>query len=108
MKNMGSIISSHNKHILKPNQEHFGCSCRNKTDYPLNNKCLTPNIVYDAQITNNTNDDQKRYLGASETPFKERFNNHKRDFKYKMYEKCTELSKYVWSLQSQGIIPNIK
>ena len=66
------------------------------------------NIVYEAQITNNTNDDQKRYPGASETPFKERFNNHKRDFKHKMYEKCTELSKIVWSLQSQGIIPNIK
>ena len=78
MKNMGAIISSHNKHILQPSQENFGCSCRNKTDCPLNNKCLTPNIVYEAQITNNTNDDQKRYLGASETPFKERFNNHKR------------------------------
>ena len=108
MKNMGSIISSHNKHILKSNQENFGCNCRNKTDCPLNNKCLTPNIVYEGQITNNTNDDQKRYLGASETPFKERFNNHKRDFKHKKYEKCTELSKYVWSLQSHGIIPNIK
>ena len=105
---MGSIISSHNKHILQPSQENFGCNCRNKTDCPLNNKCLTPNIVYEAQITNNTNVDQKRYLGASETPFKERFNNHKRDFKHKKYEKCTELSKYVWSLQSQGIIPNIK
>ena len=108
MKNMGSIISSHNKHILKPSQENFGGNYRNKTDCPLNNKYLTPNIVYEAQITNNTNDDQKRYLEASETPFKERFDNHKRDFKDKKYEKCTELSKYVWSLQSQVIIPNIK
>ena len=74
----------------------------------MNNECLSPNIVNEGQIPNNTNDDQKRYLGASETPFKERFNNHKRDFKHKKYEKCTELSKYIWSLQSQGIIPNIK
>ena len=108
MKNMGSIISSHNKQILQPSQEKFGCNCRNKTDCPLDNKCLTPNIVYEAQITNNTNHNQKRYLGASETPFKERFSNHKRDFKHKKYEKCTELSKYIWSLKSQGIIPKIK
>ena len=86
----------------------MGATAEIKPDCPLNNKCLTPNIVYEGQITNNTNDDQKRYLGASETPFKERFNNHKRDFKHKKYEKCTELSKYVWSLQSHGIIPNIK
>ena len=72
------------------------------------NKCLTPNIIYEVQITNNTNDDQKRYLGASETPFKERFSNHKRDFKDKKYKKSTELSKYIWSLKSQGIIPKIK
>ena len=74
----------------------------------MDNKCLTPNIIYDAQITNNTNDDQKRYLRASKTPFKERLSNHKRDFKHKKYEKCTKLSKYMWSLKSQGIIPKIK
>ena len=98
-------MSSHNKQILQPSQEKFGCNCRNKTDCPLDNRCLTPNIVYEAQITNSTNDDQKGYLGASETPFKERFSNHKRDFKNKKYEKCTE---YMLSLKSQGIIPKIK
>ena len=45
---------------------------------------------------------------ASKTPFKERFRNHKRDFKHLKYGKCTELSKYIWSLKSQGIIPKIK
>ena len=108
MKNIGSLISSHNKQILQPSQEKFGCNCRNKTDCPLDNKCLTPNMVYKAQITNNTNDDQKRYLGASETPFMERFSNHKRYFKHKKYQNCTELSKYIWSLKSHGIIPKIK
>ena len=107
MKNMGSIISSHKKQILQASQEKFECNCRNRTDCPLDNKCLTPNTVYEGQITNNTNVDQKRYLGASETPFKERFSNHKRDFKHKKYEKCTELSKYIWSLKSQGTIPKI-
>ena len=44
---------------------------------------------------------------ASETPFKERFRNHKIDFKHLKYEKCTEPLKYIWSLKSQGVIPKI-
>ena len=104
----GIYYTLHNKQILQPSQEKFGCNYRNNTGCPLDNKCLTPNIVYEVQITNNTNGDQKRYLGASETGFKERFSNHKRDFKHKKYEKCTELSKYIWSLKSQGIILKMK
>ena len=53
------------------------------------------NIVYKAKVSNKTNNECKRYVGASETPFKERFQNHTRDFKHKKYEKSTELSKYI-------------
>ena len=66
-------------------------------------KCLTPNIVHEAKVFNKTNNKCKRYLSASETPFKERFRNQ--DFKHKKYEKCSELSKYIWTLKSHGIIP---
>ena len=62
VKNMGSIISSHNKQVLQ---------LQKKENYPLNNKCLTPNIIYEAKISNNTNDEHKKYLGAAETSFKE-------------------------------------
>ena len=37
------------------------------------------------------NDKCKRYLGAAETSFKERYNNRTRDFKHKKYVKCSEL-----------------
>ena len=67
-----------------------------------------PNIIFQAQITNNTNDEHKKYLGATETSFKEKYSNHKRDFKHKKYMKCTKLSNYIWSLKNQGIIPTIK
>ena len=36
---------------------------------PLQNKCLTPNIVYQAEITNTVDDEKRVYLGLSETPF---------------------------------------
>ena len=45
----------------------------------------------------------KKYLGAVETSFKERYRNHKQDFKHKRYLKCTKLSKYIWTLKNQGV-----
>ena len=55
MKNIGSIISS--------------CNCRKKESFPLGNKCLTPNITYEALITNNTNNEHKKQLSATKTSF---------------------------------------
>ena len=108
MKNMGSITSSHSKQVLQPRKKDYGCNCRKKKHCPLDNKYLMPNIIYEAQISNNTNDEHKKYVGAAETSFKERFSNHTRDFKQKKYTKYTELSKYIWNLKNQGIIPIVK
>ena len=94
MKNMGSTTSSHNKQVLQTRNENYRCNCRKKENCPLDNKCLTPNIIYEAQITNNTNDEHKKYLGVAATSFKEKYHNHTRDFKHKKYMKCIELSKY--------------
>ena len=44
------------------------CNCRNKNNSPLDGKCLTPNIIYEAQITlNQLNYKQKVYIGTAET-----------------------------------------
>ena len=102
MRNIESEISPHSKQILNPGKEYFECNCRVRNECNLDNKCLTPNTAYEAKVSNETNDECKIYLGASETTFKERFRNHIRDYKHKKYEKCTELSKYIWILESQG------
>ena len=69
---------------------------------PLENKCLTPRVIYEADvITLDTS--RKFYIGFSDTPFKERYNNHKRDFRNKRCKRSTENSKYIWSLQESGI-----
>ena len=102
MRNMSSILTSHNKKILAENEKQYECNCRNKDECPLDNKCLTPRVIYEADvITLNTS--RKFYIGLSDAPFKERYNNHKRDFRNRRYEKSTELSKYIWSLQESGI-----
>ena len=54
MQNMKSVINYHNMNILNNTAEiEEGCNCRNRNNCPLDGKCLTPNIIYEAQITSN-------------------------------------------------------
>ena len=95
MGNVTSVLAAHNSNILYPKKSDFCCNCRSKTDCPLDNKCLTPKIVYQADVRNDTTDERKFYLRVSETPFKERFRNYKKEFTHKKYRNSTELSKYI-------------
>ena len=82
---------------MAENEKQYECNCRNKDECPLESKCLTPRVIYEADvITLNTS--RKFYIGLSDTPF-----NHKHDFRNRRYEKSTEFSKYTWSLQESGI-----
>ena len=70
-RNMKSIISSHNKQILTPKNKQVGCNCRIKNSCPLDNKCLTAPVIYQADVMNNLDNEYKSYLGLEETTFKE-------------------------------------
>ena len=108
MRNMACITASHNKSILRPNIESYGCNYRKMSECPMQNKCLTPNIIYQATVTSNTNIVEKIYFGLCETSFKERYRNLTRSFRLQSYSKDTELSKYVWELKNENKIPFIK
>ena len=107
MKNMSAIISSHNKSILKSSNNTFGCNCRDKGNFPLDNKCLTPQIIYKANVLNTQINDVKWYVGLAETPFKDRFRNRTKAFKHKKYSNDTELSKHIWELKDKNVNYNI-
>ena len=62
---MKSIISGHNKQVLHPKPTTKGCNCRDKNICPLDNKCLTPKVIYQANVTNDTDDTYKYYLGLA-------------------------------------------
>ena len=62
-RNLNFIISIHNDQTLTPKNEQVGYNCRVKNSCPLNNKCLTSHLIYQADITNNLDDDYKYYLG---------------------------------------------
>ena len=108
MRNISSIIASHNKSILRPKAKEYGCNCRNKESCSLQNQCLPPKVIYEATVVNDTDDEKRVYFGASETTFKDRYRNHTRDFNHERYSKCTELSKYIWQLKRNKKIPSIE
>ena len=79
MRNIISILTNHNKNILADNERQYECNYRNKDECPLENKCLTPRVIYEADIIT-LNISGKVYIMLADTPFKERYNNHKPDF----------------------------
>ena len=105
---MNSIISSHSKQILTPKNKQVGSNCRVKNSCSLDNKCLTLQLIYQADVTNNLADEYKFYLGLTETTFKERYGNHKSSFKNENSQNSTESWKYIWSLRENVKIPSIK
>ena len=77
MDNMANIISSHNKKIINSGYEKNCklCNCRNKSNFPLDNKCLTNKIVYKAEIETNNGINElstKVYFGICEVELKSR------------------------------------
>ena len=79
MDNMGAIISKHNKNILSNNDTSDNndklCNCRSQQNCPLDNKCLTTSLIYNAQITSTTANQTttKNYIGLTEGTFKQRY-----------------------------------
>ena len=79
------------------------CNCINKSKCPLNNKCLSNNVLYKANITSESeNYRNKIYYGISETKFKSRYANHQKSFKNRNYKIDTELSNEIWKLKEQS------
>ena len=52
MRNISSIITSHNKSLLHPKASEYGCNSRNRESCPFPNKRLTPKAIYEAAVTN--------------------------------------------------------
>ena len=103
------MLSSLNLNIINPYKtQAYGCNCRTKESCPLQNQRLTPKIIYRADVENGTNSETKFYFELTETPFKERFGNHTRDFKHKTCSKSTGLSKYILDLKETGINQIVK
>ena len=99
---MERIISSRNSKILAaPQVEKRKCNCPQTTPCPLDGKCLTENLIYQATVTQ---DDQTTncYIGLASTSFKARYYTHKNSFKDEEVNQ-TSLSKFVRKLTEKNI-----
>ena len=95
MNNIETIIKTHNSSIINKenNKTPDTCNCRKKQECPLPRKCTIQNVIYEAKVT--TENDEKRYLGLTATPFKTRYSSHKSSFNNRNKSNQTELSKHI-------------
>ena len=111
MPNIKTIVSSHNQQIINPtnNKENQKlCNCQIKVNCPMNNECMTTNIIYEATLTSpNKNNTTKKYVGLCETNFKKRYANHKQSFNYEKYKHSTTLSTEYWRMKEANLNPQI-
>ena len=77
------------------------CNCTTKSECPLNAKCRTKSIVFEASISG------PNIPTLCETEFKTRFYNHHSSFKDQRKINATELPKVVWDCKNRGIEPHI-
>ena len=106
--NMAQIISGNNAKILNNKKEEKKlCSCtKDKKDQcPLDQKCLSENLVYQATVTH-PNLETMTYIGQTSTNFKKRLAVHKQTFKDTNLSQ-TALSTYIHELKSKGIEPKV-
>ena len=103
--NLQTIIKKHNQKILETSKKPFtenNCNCRKKNDCPLKNNCLTSSVVYNANVTTESDTIGKNYIGLREGTFKQRYTQHKLSFRNRNYSNSTELSKHIWTLKDSN------
>ena len=107
MPNMASVIQNHNTNLLKDptSTDTKESSCHQKPECPLDKKCLSGYLVYNASVDRLDINETKHYHGTCEKNFEERYNNHTANFrnKSKKNKKSTELSKYIGKLKDNNI-----
>ena len=108
MPNVKSIINKH-KTVLDPstNNSERTYNCKNKEKCPLQEKCLTSNIMYKATLTSNQDNYQHKIYGITETKSKQRYANHIKSFRHEKHQSNTELSNELWIIKHNNYTPNI-
>ena len=110
LTNIKSIINAHNRKILYPSTTigRRTCNCINIPQCPLQQKCLSNNILYQANITPiDENLETKVYYRICETTFKLRYANHKNSFNHRNRKLDTELSNDFWKIKNNKSSANI-
>lgn len=79
-----------------------------ESKFSFNCECLTPQIIYRTDVSNDANNDRKFCFGLADTSVKERYRNKARDFTHETYEISNKLAKYICQLRRSKISFTIK
>ena len=105
MPSISKFINAHNHKIMNqaenPNDENL-CNCLQPQDCPLEGLCCTPDTVYQATVTDTSNQTQETYVGTAQGSFKTRYNNHKSSFGLSHKRTDTRLSAHIWNLRDEN------
>jgi hypothetical protein len=104
MPNVKSIIKVHNRKILAKNTDKNAgllrtCNCTRGRTCPLDGKCLTRNVVYEASV--HAKNRTIIYIGPTGNDFKSHFNTHTSSFNNRGQNE-TKLFKHVWELKEEN------
>ena len=108
LPNLENIVSNHNAKIFNPprTEEEKTCNCRKNMNCPMDGKCLTNNIVYQAVVATSTGK-KESYIGLTSNSFKQRWQQHKSSFNIKSKRNETTLSQYIWKLKDKEVDYNL-
>ena len=104
MPNMAQAVANHNSKLLSERAvEEPGCNCMGgKHSCPVDGKCGTAGVIYEAVVTEVTSGKKETYTGLTNRRFKDRLYEHTTSFN-KRGDKKTALSSHIWSLKDRGI-----
>ena len=79
--NIAKIIAAKNAKVLKPPEEDKPkCNCPKTKECPLDKKCLSEKLIYQATVTV-PNLETQTYIGQCSTSFKARLGVHNQTFR---------------------------
>ena len=86
MPNIANIMKQRNEQLLREESdmaEERLCNCENTNTCPLNGECLTPSLVYTANVRYTEENLPKlaMYHGSTAGPFKTRWSEHNSSFR---------------------------
>ena len=105
--NLSRKISAHNKKILGEAQnqneiEKRECNCSKNNVCPVEGKCLTQEVIYQATVKK-SDGLTDTYIGLTSNTLKQRITAHKSNFRTRNPKNATALSRYIWKLQDDKI-----